>query len=82
MRTIVSRHRKDGSLGYTAQIRIHRQGRCIHSESETFDRRQLATEWVDYIAHVEARRREGAGPATANNDMIWLRGVFRDGWRP
>jgi integrase len=144
MGTIVSRRRKDGSLGYTAQIRIHRQGKCIHSESETFDRRQLASEWMrrreaeldqqrargeplgkgstvaelldwygthikeltpwgrtkeadlkrlagyeiasknvlhlttaDYIAHVEARRREGAGPATANNDLIWLRGVFR-----
>ena len=46
MGTIVSRRRKDGSLGYTAQIRIHRQGKCIHSESETFDRRQLATEWM------------------------------------
>ncbi|WP_363800580.1 site-specific integrase [Lysobacter firmicutimachus] len=144
MGTIVSRRRKDGSLGYTAQIRIHRQGKCIHSESETFDRRQLATEWMrrreaeldqqrargepvgkgatlaellkwygkdikeltpwgrtkeadlkrlagyeiakknvlrlttaDYIAHVEARRRDGAGPATANNDLIWLRQVLR-----
>ena len=144
MGTIVSRRRKDGSLGYTAQIRIHRQGKCIHSESETFNRRQLATEWMrrreaeldqqrargeplgrgstvaellawygenikaltpwgrtkeadlkrlagyeiseknvlrlttaDYISHVEARRRDGAGPATANNDLIWLRGVFR-----
>lgn len=28
MGTIVSRRRKDGSLGYTAQIRIHRQGKC------------------------------------------------------
>lgn len=46
MGTIVSRRRKDGPLGYTAQIRIHRQGKCIHSESETFDRRQLATEWM------------------------------------
>ncbi|WP_449302326.1 site-specific integrase [Pseudoxanthomonas mexicana] len=144
MGTIVSRRRKDGSLGYTAQIRIHRQGKCIHSEAETFDRRQLATEWMrrreaeldqqrargeplgkgstlaellewygkdikeltpwgrtkeadlkrlasydiakknvlrlttaDYIGHVEARRRDGAGPATANNDLIWLRQVLR-----
>lgn len=144
MGTIVSRRRKDGSLGYTAQIRIHRQGKCIHSESETFDRRQLAAEWMrrreteldlqrargepvgkgaslsdlliwygrdikeltpwgrtkdadlrrlagyeiskknvlrltsaDYISHVESRRRDGAGPATANNDLIWLRQVLR-----
>lgn len=33
----------------------------------------------DYIAHVEARRREGAGPATAGNDLIWLRQVLRSG---
>ena len=144
MGTIVSRRRKDGSLGYTAQIRIHRQGKCIHSESETFDRRQLATEWMrrreaeldqqrarreplgkgstlaellewygkeikeltpwgrtkeaalkrlasyeiakrnvlrlttaDYIGHVEDLRPAGAGPATAGNDLIWLRQVLR-----
>lgn len=142
--TITSRRRKDGSIGYTAQIRIHRDGKCIHSESETFDRRQLATEWTrrreaeldqqrargeplgkgstltellewygkevraltpwgrskeadlkrlagypiaeknvlclataDYITHVETRRHEGAGPATANNDLISLRQVLR-----
>lgn len=32
---------------------------------------------ADYIGHVEARRRGGAGPATANNDLIWLRQVLR-----
>lgn len=146
MGTIVSRRRKDGSIGYTAQIRLNREGKCVHSESETFDRRQLATEWTrrreaeldqqrargepvgkgitlnellewygkdikaltpwgrtkeadlkrlrsydiakknvlrlttgDYIAHVEIRRHEGAGPATANNDLIWLRQVLRSG---
>lgn len=144
MGTIVSRRRKDGSLGYTAQIRIKRDGKPVHSESATFDRRQLATEWLrrreaeldvqrargeplgqaptlgellewygreikeltpwgrskeadlrrlrgydiakvistrltqrDFIAHVETRRRDGAGPATAGNDLIWLRQVLR-----
>lgn len=144
MGTIVSRRRKDGSLGYTAQIRLKRGGALIHSESATFDRRQLATEWLrrreseldmqrargepvgraptlgelldwyskdireltpwgrskeadlrrlrgytlasivstrltarDFITHVEARRRGGAGPATAANDLIWLRQVLR-----
>ena len=56
MGTIVSRRRKDGSLGYTAQIRIHRQGKCIHSESETFDRRQLATEWMRRLDRPELCR--------------------------
>src|SRR5690606_30690336 len=31
----------------------------------------------DYIAHVEARRKGGAGPATAGNDLIWIRQVLR-----
>ena len=144
MGTIVSRRRKDGSLGYTAQIRLKRAGQLVHSESATFDRRQLATEWLrrreaeldvqrargeplgraptlgelldwysleikeltpwgrskeadlrrlrnydlakivstrlsarNFISHVESRRRDGAGPATAGNDLIWLRQVLR-----
>lgn len=144
MGTIVARRRKDGSLGYTAQIRLKRDGKVVHTEAETFSRRQLATEWIrkresefdrqrargeplgkaptlaevidwyardikalsnwgrskeadlkrlrgyplaskpvtrletaDYIAHIESRRREKAGPATANNDLIWLRQVLR-----
>jgi len=30
----------------------------------------------DYVAHIEGRRRTGAGPATAGNDLIWLRVVL------
>lgn len=30
----------------------------------------------DYVAHIEGRRRTGAGPATAGNDLIWLRLVL------
>lgn len=144
MGSLLTRRRKDGSLGYTAIIRVKRDGKTVLSESATFDRRQLANEWMrrreaeidqqrargeplgkgstltelldwygkdikeltpwgrtkeadlkrlagyeiakknilrlttaDYIAHVEARRRDGAGPATANNDLIWLRQVLR-----
>ncbi len=29
------------------------------------------------VAHIHTRRREGVGPATANNDLIWLRNAFR-----
>jgi len=32
---------------------------------------------ADYIKHIEGRRRMGAGPATAGNDLIWLRQVLR-----
>jgi integrase len=31
----------------------------------------------DYVRHIEGRRRTGAGPATAGNDLIWLRQVLR-----
>ena len=51
MGTITARKRKDGTTGYTAQIRVKRDGKVIHSESETFDRKQDALQWM--------RRREG-----------------------
>ncbi|HNP34896.1 MAG TPA: tyrosine-type recombinase/integrase [Woeseiaceae bacterium] len=31
----------------------------------------------DIIAHVRSRRRSGAGPSTANNDIVWLRVILR-----
>ena len=46
MATISPRTRSDGSVAYTAQIRIKRGGKVIHSESETFDRRQAAVIWA------------------------------------
>ncbi|MGH8039495.1 MAG: tyrosine-type recombinase/integrase, partial [Stenotrophomonas sp.] len=144
MGTITSRRRKDGSTGYTAQIRLKRDGQLVHSESETFSTKVLAKEWItrreaglqlqrargeplgtrmtwseligwyelrerqgeewgrskkadlarlkmaslrdrradsltrqDFIHYIEGRRAEGAGPATAANDLIWLRTVFK-----
>lgn len=144
MGTITSRRRRDGSTGYTAQIRLKREGQLVHSESETFSTKALATEWItrreadlqvqrargeplgkrmtwgelvgwyelrerqgqewgrtkkadlarlkmaslkdrradsltrqDFINYIETRRAEGAGPATAANDLIWLRTVFK-----
>lgn len=32
---------------------------------------------ADFIAYTQGRRKEGAGAATAANDLIWLRQVFR-----
>lgn len=32
---------------------------------------------ADFIAYTQGRRAAGAGPATAANDLIWLRQVFR-----
>ncbi len=143
MGTIVPRRRADGSIGYTAQIRLKRAGKVVHSEAETFDKHALAKEWMtrreaalnvqrargeplaskmtiselmdwylkrepkdqpwgrskkfdlakikgypiakkqasrlttqDFIAHVEWRRANGAGPATAGNDLVWMKQAF------
>lgn len=46
MGAIVSRRRKDGATGYTAQIRLKRDGQLVHSESETFSTRALAKERI------------------------------------
>jgi len=145
MATITERRRQDGTLAYTAQIRIKRDGRVIHTEARTFSKRQAAAAWARereeilrddpaaaaratharttigeliaryldsreaveplgrskrahlemmrgfdvaqvpaleltreaVINHIQRRRATGAGPATANNDLIWLRVVLR-----
>lgn len=46
MGTILARQRKDGSIGYTAVIRIKKCGKVIHSETETFVREQVAKAWL------------------------------------
>lgn len=46
MGSITARKRKDGSVGYTAQIRIMREGVRVYQESQTFDRRQTAQAWL------------------------------------
>ena len=146
MATIKTRQRKDGSLAYLSEVRVKRDGRIVHRESRTFDRRTQAKAWAesrerkfaksvpaakrslnltqaslrkvlekyredvsevrpmgrsktsnirflekceiakmtaceikssDIIAHVRSRRRSGAGPSTANNDIVWLRVILR-----
>ncbi len=46
MGTILARKRKDGTMGYTAMVRVKRGGKVIHSETETFDREQAAKAWM------------------------------------
>lgn len=144
MGTITARRRKDGTTGYTAQIRLKRGGRLVHTEAETFSSKALAKEWMtrreadfdtqrargepvgkrmtlgdmvawyegreregepwgrtkradlarlkvgplkdkradaltrsDFIKYIDDRRNAGAGPATAANDLVWLRQVFK-----
>ena len=45
MATILKRKRANGTIAYTAQIRIKRQGKIIHHESLTFDKRRAAEDW-------------------------------------
>lgn len=46
MGTVSKRKRKDGSFGYTAQIRIKRNKIVVYTESETFDREAIANNWL------------------------------------
>lgn len=46
MATITARKRGDGTIGYTAQIRLKRAGKVVHTESQTFDRKQAAEAWA------------------------------------
>jgi len=46
MGTIASRRRKDGGTGYTAQLRIMRDGVRVYQESQTSDRKQTAQAWL------------------------------------
>ncbi len=46
MATIRVRKRADGSLGYTAQIRIHNGKAVVHQEAKTFSRRVAAEKWA------------------------------------
>lgn len=46
MGSIVSRKRKDGTIGHTAQIRLKDGGKTIFTESQTFDRKPAAQAWL------------------------------------
>lgn len=144
MGSITARRRKNGSTGYTAQIRLKRDGILVHTETETFSSKALARAWMtrreadlntrrardepmgkrmtvgdmvawyerrerkdepwgrmkkgglarlktcalkdkrvdmltrgNIIAYIDGRRDAGAGPATALNDLLSLRQVFK-----
>ena len=40
MATIRARKRADGSMSYTAQIRLKKNGQQVHTESMTFSRKK------------------------------------------
>lgn len=44
---------------------------------EIADRIASGLRTQDYVRHAEARRRDGTGPATVLNDLVWLRQVIK-----
>jgi integrase len=46
MATIRPRSKKDGSVSYTAEIRIKRGGKVVHRESKTWPKKRLAEQWA------------------------------------
>lgn len=46
MGTIIPRRRADGSTSYLAQILKKKDGRIVHRESRTFDRKAVAAAWI------------------------------------
>ncbi|WP_213772865.1 tyrosine-type recombinase/integrase [Bradyrhizobium sp. dw_78] len=47
MGTVIARKQKDGSTRFQGQLLIKRDGKIVHRESRTFERRQAAAAWVD-----------------------------------
>lgn len=67
MATIRARKRADGSISYSAQIRLYRDGVQVYQESQTFARKQPAQAWVrkreaelDQPGAIERANRTGA----------------------
>lgn len=46
MANITARKRRDGSFGYTALIRIKKNGQRVHEEAKTFSSQTAAKEWA------------------------------------
>lgn len=70
MGTITARKKADGTVSYTAQIRIRRDGVLAHSEAKTFERRPAAAAWM------KKREKELEAPGAidrAKGDRITLR---------
>lgn len=66
MATIVPRERADGTVGYTAQIRITRGG-IKHTEAQTFERERAAKAWA--AKREEELSKPGALERAATSEM-------------
>ena len=79
MATITSRKRKDG-MRYTALIRIKRNGKVVHSETETFDKKSLAKDWAarreSELRVPGALEKEAYEDVTVQQVLEWYRDDF------
>lgn len=76
LRSLILRYRQEfGALSRFGRTKRFELDRLEKAEiaSKPFDRIKTA----DYVSHVRERRLSGAGPATAGNDLIWLRVVAK-----
>ena len=76
LRELLKRYRDEVSevrpIGRSKASNIRYLEKCDISRIDAVDLKSS-----DLIAHIRARRKNGAGPSTANNDLIWLRVILR-----
>lgn len=76
LRHVLRRYREEVS-------EVRPMGRSKTSHIRFLEKRDIARMTAcelkssDIIAHVRSRRQSGAGPSTANNDIVWLRVILR-----
>ena len=74
MGAIIERARKGGGKSYLAQVKIVRDGKVVHRENRTFERRQAAAAWLEKR---ESELRSPGGLERAKSDDPTLAMVIR-----
>lgn len=76
LRDILKKYREEVSevrpLGRSKNSHIRFLEKCEISRLDTLELKSS-----DLIGHIRSRRQAGAGPSTANNDIVWLRVILR-----
>jgi len=82
MATIRARPRADGSIGYSAIVRVFKKKKLIHQEQETFSRRSAAEKWakereVALEDPAALLRAKASGSLTLGELIQWYLDTFR-----
>ena len=84
MATIETRERRNGSVGYTARLRLQRDGVIVHEEAKTFDGRVYSRKDVERWAlnREAALNASGAllGPHTHHWPETFVRSLQGNLW--